>query len=76
MTGAYGDLDYPTLTKRAFALGVALFLIGALGELTVSTGGLSVPQWGQTLLFDLELIGIAVALISPFVFGILLPLTE
>jgi hypothetical protein len=76
MTGAYGDLDYPTLTKRAFALGVALFLIGAIGELTVNRAGLSVPQWEQTLLFDLEILGIAIALISPFVFGILLPLTE
>ncbi|MFB6292860.1 MAG: hypothetical protein ABEH60_01185 [Halonotius sp.] len=76
MTGAYGDLDYPALTKRAFALGVALFLIGALGELLVSGAGLSVPQWEQTLLFDLEVLGVVIALVSPFVFGILLPLTE
>jgi hydrogenase/urease accessory protein HupE len=76
MTGAYGDLDYPTLTKRTFFLGVALFLIGAVGELGLHAAGVSVPQWERTLLFDMEIVGIVIALLSPFVFGILLPLTE
>lgn len=76
MTGTYGDLDYPTLTKRAFLLGVALFVIGGVGELGLTAAGISIPQWEQTLLFDLEVLGVVIALLSPFVFGILLPLTE
>ncbi len=33
MAGRYGDVEYTVLTKRGFLLGVALFAIGALGEL-------------------------------------------
>ncbi|WP_281194909.1 hypothetical protein [Halorubrum sp. F4] len=76
MTGRYGDLDYPTITKRSFLFGLTLFLIGALGELTIHMTGAQVPGWEETLLVDLEFLGTAIALLSPFVFGILLPLTE
>ncbi|TQQ81234.1 hypothetical protein EGH24_08885 [Halonotius terrestris] len=76
MTGAYSNLDYPTLTKRGFLLGVALFAIGALGELGLTASGLTVPAWERTALFYIELSGIVIGLLSPFIFGILLPLTE
>jgi len=76
MAGRYGELDYPVLTKRSFLLGVALFAIGALGELGLTTAGLAVPEWERALLFDIELLGIMIGLLSPFIFGILLPLTE
>jgi hypothetical protein len=76
MTGRYGELDYPVLTKRSFLLGVALFGIGALGELGLSAAGLAVPEWERALLFDIELLGILIGLLSPFIFGVLLPLTE
>ena len=76
MAGRYGEMDYPTLTKRGFLLGVALFAIGAVGEMGIAAAGLSVPDWERALLFDLELLGIAIGLLSPFVFGVLLPLTE
>ena len=76
MAGRYGDLDYSTLTKRSFLFGVGLFAIGAAGEMALSASGASVPGWEQTLLLDAELAGVAIALLSPFVFGIFLPLTE
>ncbi|ERH06842.1 MAG: hypothetical protein J07HN4v3_02466 [Halonotius sp. J07HN4] len=76
MGGRYGKIEYATLTKRGFLLGVALFAIGALGELGLTAVGLSVPDWERALLFDLELAGILIGLLSPFVFGVLLPLTE
>ena len=76
MVGATSSLDYPTLTKRGFALGVALFVIGALGEAGLAVAGVTVPQWEQTLLFDMEILGILIGLLAPFVFGVLLPLTE
>jgi hypothetical protein len=35
-----------------------------------------VPAWEETLLFDMEVLGVLISLFSPFVFGVLLPLTE
>jgi len=69
-------LDYPTITKRGFLLGLALFAIGVAGEVLgqVVLGGL--PGWEQTLLADLAALGILLCLLVPFVFGVLLPLTE
>lgn len=76
MTGRYGKIDYATLTKRAFAAGAALFALGLLGELAISTLGMSVPNWEQTLLVDAEIAGVLVMLLSPFVFGVFMPLTD
>lgn len=68
--------DYPRLTKAGFLLGVGMLAVGALGELIghVVLGGL--PAWEETLFFDLEVLGILLALVSPFLFGIFLPLLE
>lgn len=76
MTGRYGNLDYPRLTKSAFLFGVTLFAVGALAELVGHAAFGALPGWQDTLFLDMEIIGIAIALLSPFVFGIALPLTE
>jgi hypothetical protein len=68
----YSTADYAGFAKRGFAVGAALFLIGALGQ-ALLTG---IPAWEQTLLFDLEVLGLFVGLLSPLVFGIVLPLVE
>ncbi|SDZ96091.1 hypothetical protein SAMN04488065_1439 [Haloplanus vescus] len=74
--GRYGDLDYPVLAKRGTLLGLAVFALGALGELAVHALALQLPAWEMTLLFDAEVLGVLLFLLSPLVFGILLPLTE
>ncbi|MFB6096841.1 MAG: hypothetical protein ABEJ74_05590 [Haloferacaceae archaeon] len=76
MAGRYGNVNFPKLTKRSFLFGLALFVVGAFGQIGLHAVGLSVPGWEQSLLFDAEVIGVIVALLSPFVFGILLPLTD
>jgi hypothetical protein len=76
MSGRYGNLDYPSLTKRGVLVGLGLFLIGAVGEVLIHTFGIGVPGWEQALLFDAEVLGVLIVLISPFLFGIVLPLTE
>ncbi|MFC7047380.1 hypothetical protein ACFQH6_19920 [Halobacteriaceae archaeon GCM10025711] len=74
--GRYGNLDYPMLTKGGFALGVLLIAVGGAGELAGHAVYGTLPAWENTLFTDLEVVGILVALLSPFVFGIALPLTE
>lgn len=76
MPGRYGAIDYAKATRWSFLFGVSLFVIGALGEAAIHTAGLQVPGWEETLLVDLEFLGAAIALFSPFVFGVFLPLTE
>jgi len=68
--------DYPKLTKRGFLLGVALFLVGAVGEFLGHTYFAPIPGWEAALFLDMEGLGVLVALLSPFVFGIFLPLLE
>jgi hypothetical protein len=72
----YGDLDYERATKVGFALSVAMFAVGAGGELLASGLHWSLPAWEHTLLTDMELLGVLGILLVPFVFGIFLPLTE
>jgi len=76
MQGRYGDLDYPRLTKLSFLFGIGLFAVGELGEFGIQKVGMSVPAWEHSLLMTMAAIGVIVALLSPFVFGIVLPLTE
>lgn len=74
--GRYGDIDYPTMTRRSFLLGVTLVLVGFLGEAVGPVFFGPLPGWEQTLLLDMEAAGILIGLIAPLVFGIVLPLTE
>lgn len=74
--GRYGNIDYPTVTKRAFLLGATLFLVGGLGELVGHALFGSLPGWEETLLLNAEILGVLIAVVAPIVFGIVLPLTE
>lgn len=76
MSGRYGTLDYPTLTKRGMLLGALLFVVGELGEFAANAGWVSLPGWETALLFDATVFGVLSLLLSPFVFGVFLPLTE
>jgi len=74
--GRYDTIDYPRYAKLTFLLGVATFSVGAVGSL-LGHGALgSLPAWEETLLFDLEIVGILTALLGPLVFGVVMPLTE
>ena len=76
MNGRYGDLDYPRLTKLGVGLGLALFALGAIGGVAAPSVLGPLPGGEAARFFDLEAAGVVLALLSPFVFGILLPLTE
>jgi hypothetical protein len=72
----YGDLDTERLTKGGVLLGLAMFALGAGGELVGHALYGTLPGWENALLFDAEVLGILVAVLSVFVFGIVVPLTE
>ncbi|MGM0605145.1 MAG: hypothetical protein ACQETB_05680 [Halobacteriota archaeon] len=76
MPGQYSGFDYPALAKRGVMFGVALFVIGALGEIGSRGVYGDLPGWGDALLLSFEVGGILAVLISVFVFGIALPLVE
>jgi len=70
------NIDYATTAKRGFLLGAGLFALGALGEFGSHALLGSFPAWVDTVLLDMELLGIVIGLLAPLVFGIVLPLTE
>jgi len=72
----YGDIDYGTYAKWGFLLGVALIAIGAGGEAIGHAFFEPLPEWEESLFLAAEAGGILVALLSPIVFGIVMPLTE
>lgn len=74
--GRYGDLNYALLAKGGFLLGLGLFIVGAGGELVGHAVFGSLPAREETLLFDLEVLGLVIGFFSPILFGIFLPLTE
>lgn len=76
MHGRYGDVDSTRLTTRGFFAGLALFLVGAVGELVGHAVLDRLPGWESALLFDAEVLGIGVAFLTVFAFGIAVPLIE
>lgn len=72
----YGDIDYPTYAKGGFLLGATLLALGAVGELAGTALFGTLPGWETTLLTNFEILGILLGLLSPLVFGVVLPLTE
>lgn len=74
--GRYGQIDYPTATKRGLLLGVALFALGAGGELVGHALFGALPDWEHRLFLYAESLGILIGFTSVLFFGIVLPLTE
>lgn len=72
----YGNFDYAYLAKTGFLLGLALFAIGGGGGLLGHAFFEPLPAWESTLFLDLEVLGVLVGFVSPFLFGVFLPLTE
>lgn len=73
--GRYGNIDYPRSVKRGVLTGLLLLAIGELGGYLGSTY-LSLPAWEDALFFDIAVFGLLIFVLSPIVFGIVLPLTE
>lgn len=70
-----GNLDYAAIAKKGFLLGVALFALGAVGEI-LGHAYLALPSVAEQVFFGMEVSGIAIGFLVPVVFGAVLPLTE
>jgi hypothetical protein len=69
-------MDYARIAKTGFVGGVALVAIGVGGELAGHAVLGSVQPTAEQGLFAMAVIGVAVGLFVPIVFGAVLPLTE
>lgn len=76
MVGSQNRINHATLTKRSFLFGLGLFVLSELAEPLQRLVGFGIPGWEHSLLGVGAGIGVLVALLSPFVFGIVLPLVE
>ncbi|MDL5361039.1 hypothetical protein [Halalkalicoccus sp. NIPERK01] len=74
--GQYQRMDYSQYARGGFALGVAVFVVGILGHALGPALFGSLPGWELTLFTLMEFGGIAIALCSPIVFAVVLPLIE
>ena len=72
----YQRLAYTTYARGGFVLGVVVFVLGILGHALGPALFGPLPAWELTLFTAMEFVGIALALCSPIVFGIVLPLIE
>ena len=64
---ARSGLDHATLAKAGFLIGLALFGIGAGGELIGHAMYGTLPDWENTLLFNAEVLGLLVGIVLPLV---------
>lgn len=70
------SLDHARLAKLGFLFGLALFAVGAIGEIGGHTYLSPVPSTLDTVFFGMETLGVVIGLVAPIVFGAVLPLTE
>lgn len=71
-----GTLDHAALAKYGLLFAVGLFVAGALGETVLPLLVGELPAWEQTLFTEFEALGIVLALVSVFGFGVVWPLVE
>jgi hypothetical protein len=75
-TPTYATRDCARNAKLGFLAGLALWTVGALGGVVGLALFGPLPGWETMLLADAEVLGVLVGLLSPVVFGVVLPLVE
>lgn len=69
------NLEYADVARKGFLVGVALFALGAVGEVAGHTL-FAVPSIAERLFFGMIVVGVGLGLLVPIVFGVVLPLLE
>jgi len=73
--GRYGSIDYSASVKRGVLFGLTLMVVGELGG-DLAENYVRVPAWEESLFLGAAVVGLLAFVLSPIVFGIVLPLTE
>lgn len=73
--GRYGNIDYPRSVKRGVLTGLFLLTVGEIGGY-VADVYVALPAWEEVLFLDIAVLGLLIFVLSPILFGIVLPLTE
>lgn len=68
--------NYGRSVKIGVAAGAGLFVLGELGQVVLPRVQGPLPDWELTMFAWFSVGGIAIALLSVFVFGVALPLVE
>lgn len=76
MAGRYGDLNYSRAVKTGVIVGGGLLVVGFLGEWVGHMLYGDLTGTLDTVFITMEFIGILIAVVAIFVFGVALPLTE
>lgn len=69
------NVQYADVAKKGFLVGLALFAVGAVGEVA-GHAYVAIPAMAEGLFFGMEVVGVVLALFVPIVFGAVLPLLE
>lgn len=70
------EFDSGFLAKTGFLVGIALLAVGTGGEFVGHAFWGELPAWENQLLYAAAIVGILSAALSPFVFGIIMPLLD
>lgn len=73
---SFGNTDYWMQAIAGVMTGGLLLLIGLIGEWAIHEHLLRHSSTLQVLFYDLEIIGELIAVVSPIVFFVLVPVTE
>jgi len=71
-----GTFDQAAFARYGLLVAVGLFATGVLGETALPVLFGALPAWEHALFVDFEALGIVLALVSVFGFGIVWPLVE
>lgn len=70
------QLNYSYWAKAGFLLGVSLIALGAAGEILGHALFGTLPAWENRLFTYSEGIGLVIGFLSPWIFGVALPLMD
>lgn len=68
----FDTLDGGTVALGGVVLGLALAAVGVAGEWSIHAHLLRLPEWGDVLFFDFEVVGVLLALLAPLLVTVLL----
>lgn len=70
--GRLGGRNHSRFVKSVLLIGAGLLGLGVIGDWVLHASLRHVPAWEQTLIFDLEVLGLILIAASPILLGLVL----